>query len=434
MQTLWIIIVMFLLSVNVCTAAPLTIGEAVREAMQNNPLIHQQLAYRQAATFDEKVARADFFPRLSAAYAYQNLAESPFVNISGHPVITNSRDQHHWEVALTQPLFSGFSISARHRLAKLGLEARELELQLTRLSLILQVKERCFDLLMAEKTLTVTQSSEAALAAHEADARRFHENGLAPLNDLLKAQVARADAVQQRHRAEAGVETVRSALSLLLGRNYDSNIEIADTEPAMALSPELNTQVEQALAARPEVAVLEQSIQSKQNEQLLAKSDYYPRIDLLGRYQQDGDDLGAGNNDYSNQYNTSLGVQAHWTFFEFGKTHARSAKIHAEQRALAKALENIQDDIRLQVVQAHHDLNVAVKNIKTAQTALDQAREHWRITNLLYRQQLTTSTEVLDARNFLDRAQSAYFEARYGYGTALARLEWAMGKQAADDG
>ena len=434
MQRLWVIIIVLLASVNVGAAAPLTIDDAVREALANNPLIHQDSAYLQAAAFGEKEARADFFPRLSAAYTYQNLAESPFVNIYGNQVITNSRDQHHWEVALTQPVFSGFGISARHRLAELGIETREHELQQTRQSVMLQTRQRCFDLLMAERTLKVADSSHAALAAHEADVRKFHKNGLVPLNDLLKAQVARADSLQQRHRAEASVKNVRSALCLLLGRDYGTDLEIVDIQPSMPPSPALNEQVEQALRDRPEIAVLKQSIQSKENERLLARSDDYPRIDLLGKYQQDGDDLLASNNDYSNQYNASLGVQARWTFFEFGKTRARSAKVKAEQRALVQTLEKIQNDIRLQVIQARLDLDVAAENIGTAQHALDQAKEHWRITNLLYQQQLTTSTEVLDARSYFDRAESAYFKARYGYGTAQARLAWAMGQKKSDGG
>ena len=51
------------------------------------------------------------------------------------------------------------------------------------------------------------------------------------------------------------------------------------------------------------------------------------------------------------------------------------------------------------------------------------------LNDLLYQQQLTTSTEVLDARSYLDRAENAYFEARYGYGTASTQLAWAMGQQ-----
>ena len=69
------------------------------------------------------------------------------------------------------------------------------------------------------------------------------------------------------------------------------------------------------------------------------------------------------------------------------------------------------------------------ERIDQARAALAQAREHWRITNLLYRQQLTTSTEVLDARSYLDRAQSAYHEAHYGYVAARAGLAWAMGSK-----
>ncbi|HSO19544.1 MAG TPA: TolC family protein [Desulfosarcina sp.] len=427
MRTICILIgIMMIRSIGLA-AEPLTIDMAVREALQNNPRIHEAQAYREAAVFGEKEARADFLPRFSAAYSYQNLAEPPFVNIYGNQVITNSRDQHHWEAAVTQPLFAGFGILSRHRLAELGLKSRELELKQARQTLILQVKRRCFDLLMAQKNLVVAQSSEKALTAHEADARRFYQNGLAPLNDLLKAQVARADATQQRHRAEAAVINVRSALNLLLGREYGGALEIADVDPYTPVATPLNAQVAKALEARPDVDLLEQAILSKETERQLAESDFYPRIDLLGKYQQDGDDLGAENNDYTNQYNASVGVQAHWTFFEFGKTRLRSAKVGSERRALEQALDNIQDDVRLQVVQARLDLDVAARNIDTARTALDQALEHWRITNLLYQQRLTTSTEVLDARSYLDRAQSAFLEARYGYGSALARLEWATG-------
>ena len=428
MRYTWLTIITLLFGIHAWAAAPLTIDEAVREALEKNPRVHEQIAYRDAAALGRKAARADFFPRLSGAYAYHNLSESPFVNINGNPVTTNSQDQHHWEVTLSQPIFSGWAISARHRIAQLGLSTRELELQQTRQMLILDVKQRCFDLLMAEKTLAVAQSSTAALSAHEADVRKFYENGLGPLNDLLKAQVARGDALLHQHRAEANVLQVRAALCLLLGRDLEQSIEIRDLQTDAAPIPDLDQLIDQALSARPEVALLAQAIQSKIREQQLAKSDYYPQIELTGKYQQDGDDMGARNNDYGNQYNASIGLQARWTVFTFGKTRARSAQAVAEKRALEQALTTTRDDIRLQVVKARLDLDVAARNIETTTTALEQAQEHWRITNLLYQQQLTTSTEVLDARSFLDRAQSTFHEAHYGYGAALAQVRWAIGK------
>lgn len=427
MRYTWLTLITLFFGIHAWAAAPLTIDEAVCEALQKNPQVHEQIARREAAALGEKAARTDFYPRLSATYAYQNLAESPFVNIYGNQVTTNSRDQHHWEIMLSQPIFSGFAISARHQIAQLGLSTSDLALQQTRQMIILKVKQRCFDLLMAEKTLAVAQSSTAALSAHESDVRKFYENGLGPLNDLLKAQVARADALLRQHRADADVHQLRTALCLLLGRNHDAVIEIQEFQEATAPLPDTAAAVDQALTARPEITLMEQAIQSKEKEQQMAESGYYPQIELTGKYRQDGEDLGARNNDYTNQYNASVGLQARWTFFEFGKTNAGSAKLAAEKRAMEQALSAARDDIRLQVVKARLDLDVAARNIETTTTALDQAQEHWRITNLLYQQQLTTSTEVLDARSFLDRAQSAFHEAHYGYGAALALLEWAMG-------
>jgi len=432
MRYTWLTIIALLFGTHAWAAAPLTIDEAVREALEKSPRIHEQIAYRDAAALGRKAARADFFPRLSGAYAYHNLSESPFVTINGNQVTTNSQDQHHWEVTLSQPIFSGWAISARHRIAQLGLSTRELELQQTRQMLILNVRQRCFELLMAEKTLAVTRSSTAALMAHETDVRKFYENGLGPLNDLLKAQVARGDALLRQHRAEANVRQVRAALCLLLGRDLDQSIEIRDLQTGAAPIADLDRLIDQALSARPEVALLTKAIQSQLRQQQLARSDYYPQIELTGKYQQDGDDPGARNNDYTNQYNASIGLQARWTVFTFGKTRARSAQAAAEKHALEQALTTTRDDIRLQVVKARLDLDVALHNIETTTTALEQAQEHWRITNLLYQQQLTTSTQVLDARSFLDRAQSTFHEAHYGYGAALAQAQWAIGNSSPD--
>lgn len=75
------------------------------------------------------------------------------------------------------------------------------------------------------------------------------------------------------------------------------------------------------------------------------------------------------------------------------------------------------------------DLDVARRNVDTMGAALDQAREHWRITGLRFRQQLTTSTEVLDARAYLTRAENGYYQARYGCGAALANLDLAVGRR-----
>jgi len=81
------------------------------------------------------------------------------------------------------------------------------------------------------------------------------------------------------------------------------------------------------------------------------------------------------------------------------------------------------------VKSAFVNLKVAEKNIQTAKESLTHAKENLRITNLQYQQQITTSTEVLDARTFLTQAETNYYSALYGYMMSMAELERAIGRK-----
>lgn len=133
----------------------------------------------------------------------------------------------------------------------------------------------------------------------------------------------------------------------------------------------------------------------------LARSQYYPKVYLMGRYEREGDNLLASNNDFANQHNASIGIQVSWPLFESGKKHAEVTRAIYQEQVLAERIKGIKDSILLEVRNACQGLKVAEKNIQTARKALAQAKENFRITNLQYQQQTTTSTEVLDARTFL---------------------------------
>ena len=75
------------------------------------------------------------------------------------------------------------------------------------------------------------------------------------------------------------------------------------------------------------------------------------------------------------------------------------------------------------------NLMVAKKNINTSKVSLSQAKENWRITNLQYKQQIATSTDVLDARTFLTSAETNYYSALYGHMISLAELQRAVGEK-----
>ena len=90
-------------------------------------------------------------------------------------------------------------------------------------------------------------------------------------------------------------------------------------------------------------------------------------------------------------------------------------------------MKQAEDNIALEVKSAFRNMEVARTNIETASTALDQAKENYRITNLQYQHQLATTTNVLDARTFLSQARTNYYGALYGYLISEAELERVAG-------
>ena len=161
----------------------------------------------------------------------------------------------------------------------------------------------------------------------------------------------------------------------------------------------------------------------------IARSGYYPTIALSGSYEQSGSDPGASTNDYRNDHNASVTVQASWNFFEWGKTGVNVAKQRYGKQALLERQRSTQDQVRLAVDKACLDLKVAAASIGTAERGRDQARENWRITDLQYRQQVATTTDVLDSRTLLSQAETNYFRALYGYRIALAELGKVLGRK-----
>jgi len=86
-RLLWPMVFMFLLFsvANSCGAQeiPLSLENAVSEAVHNNTLIQEAVEKQRAAMENEKNATADLFPKLSAGYTYMHFKETPFVIFGG---------------------------------------------------------------------------------------------------------------------------------------------------------------------------------------------------------------------------------------------------------------------------------------------------------------------------------------------------------------
>jgi outer membrane protein TolC len=450
-KRVWVIAAVVLIGLAGSAAADeiqrLTVDEAVEMAKTNNALVREAAARSRAAVEAHRAARADLFPKASGAYGYVHLKETPFMYftrttvgpdyrvapfyvVTGSERIeapTGSRDHFHWEASLTQPLFTGFALTTRVRMAELGIDIAALEEVLATADVVRQTKLAFFDVLMTEQLLTTSREAETTLAAHAADARKFYEQGLIAYNDLLQSEVALADAVQQKTSAGATLEMAGAALNTIIGRHLENPVQLETVSTPPPAPEPLERLLSRAEDFRPELQLLDLSLAKLDASARLAASSYYPTVALVGSYNQEGDDWRARDNDFRNSYNAAVALQAEWTFFEWGKTRAEVAKQRRDHEALAAKADGVRDSVRLEVKNAAVNLSVALANIQTARAALDQAEENLRITRLRYQQQMANTTEVLDATLARSHAQTNYHAAHYTSLKAGAELERAVG-------
>ena len=412
-------------------AATLSLEEAIDLVLTHNPLIRAAREKMHQAEAGEHSARADLFPKLSSSYSYYRLHQQPygFFGPAGKIMIGDD-DEYSWNITAVQPLFTGLALTTRRKIAALEISGRELEKEQLTLELIKKTKVAYARILLARRQLEVADKEVKNLAAHVSDAEYLYTQGIIAYNDLLQSQVALSQAKQRRVRAASEVDLAAAALNMLMNQDISAAIEIVEPDIKPAVNDNLPVLLAQALDRRPVLRFLQVALKQAELAITLARSQYYPKVSLVGRYEQNGENITASENDYRNSDTAAIGVQADWTFFEWGKTAAEVRQRVHEREALKHKIENMKNTVRLEVKTAFNRLRVAAKNVKTAGEALEQARENYRIANLQYQQQVATSTLVLDASTFLSQAENSYYGALYGFMISRAELEQAAGARA----
>jgi outer membrane protein TolC len=304
----------------------------------------------------------------------------------------------------------------------------DIQRRILTIDLARDVKLACYNLLLTKKLQEVAQSEVDSLTSHRRRSLNMYRQELIPKNDLLRSEVALANSLQTLEQAKADVDSARALLNTLMDEDVDFPVTVKD----IIGIPEMNQGRAQlnayALENRPDLHGIKNNIEQAALSEKLAKSGFYPDVNLVGRYEQASGELSSLENDYTNSENASISLEITWTFFEWGKTPAQVREARHQKEAYFSTLKAKENQVRQEVKDALLTLGVAKKNVKTAETSMDQAIENYRITNEQYFQQVVTSTIVLDAQSYLTQASSNYYRALYGYMASLATLDWAIGK------
>jgi outer membrane protein TolC len=330
-------------------------------------------------------------------------------------------------VERTQPLCAGGKIVSNYGINSLGVDVSKMQ-ESTRIEDVVElVKRYYFNILKSERILEVAKQSLEQLKAHRDTAKSFYDAGLIPKNDLLYSEVELAQGRQSLLRAENGVQLAKAQFNTILRRSVSDPIEVADILDYTPYDLTFDECLNRAAANRSEITEYELTVQRAREAVCLAGSDFYPSVNLVGNYSKYGDEPDMSGTKYRDEEDWRVMAILNWNFWEWGRTrHAVDASKSKVSQA-EDALMDLEDRISLDVMNSYLNLREAEKRIFVARTAIEQAEENYRINEERYKEQVATSTDVIDAQTLLTKTKSDYYSALSDYKVAVAKLERSMG-------
>jgi len=403
-----------------------TLKQTIESAIKANLGLKSSKEETAAALAVKKARRTQFFPTLSASYGYNRFdAETISSGFTAVP-----KEEYRFVTSFSQPVFTGFSLLRQYDIAKLGLDRAQVKEKLVRQDIILDAKNAYFQLLQNQKLHDIAQKTVVQIRAQKEVADNFYQVGMTPLNDLLQAQVELANAKQELIVAKNNLDNAESNFNTLLRRPINTPVALKDILDYSPFEETLEYCLAEAEKNRFEVKIADMEIEIAQKELDLTKKDYFPSIDLKGNYFKYGTrwDVDGGEGIYDPS-GWNIEAVAKWNFWEWGRTTYGVKEKHSRFSQAQLKKQEILDNIHLEVKNAYLRTQEAERAIKTVETAIEQAKENFRINQERYKEQISTQTDVLIAQTLLSRTMTNYYNALYAFKISKATLYRTIGQE-----
>jgi outer membrane protein len=423
---------------------PLSIEQAVQQALEKYPAVHASLEQVAAAAAGITLARSAYLPRADflgqVNRATRNnvfgllLPQAVIPSISG-PVLGTNELANVWGSAIGvfvswEPFDFGLR-KANVELAAAARTRKEADLTVTRLQVSTAAADGFLTLLAAQQTVASAKAAvERARIVDQITSARA-QSGLRPGADAARAHAELALADTQLARAEQAAEVARAALANLLG--IPAGQLIIQPGPLLGTPPATQPMFDM-LSAHPAAQQQQTAIEEAKDQERVLNRSYYPRFYLQGSSyargtgaRSDGTTGGGFSGMGPNIQNWALGITVAFPAFDFFSIRARKeVQLHRERSETAQ-YERLLQDIQGQIEQAQAQYQGAVRVAGNTPVQLEAARTAEQQATARYNSGLGNIVEVAEAQRLLTQAEIDNSLARLGVWRALLGIAAAQG-------
>ena len=413
---------------------PLTVDEAINEALANHPAIKAGAARIDQARAAHDAVWEMYAPQLSAFGGLQRneVSGSTITTASTGPGGTpttiaqgfNQNDNRLMAGANVEEfLFDFGSFGAQRRSTDAAHRAQRNALETQRLDVALNVKRAYVGLLRVSRlvgynreTVERRESRLAEITKTTSSAKRSH--------DLLQANADLANAKLNLSRSESDYTNTEAKFLESIGQPTRLTRKLVDDVTLKPISLTLEQAIQRSLSARPELDQAQATIDAEEARVDAIAASYLPRVSaFLGVSNLNG--IGSSDLDRLTVISGGLSVAIPTARLVSG------ARLEQEQAVLAEAKARkleLEQSIAVGVNRSYAALFEAVDRVRVTQDLAAKALASWNETQERYRRQKATILESTEAYGLLYGARVSYIDAAYDAKVTEAELERAVGQ------
>lgn len=379
-------------------AFAMSLEQMQRAALENRPLVKRYEAEIEKSAENIRIARSGYYPSVDIHYNTYALDEAS---------TTEQRENSTFSSTLSWNLFSGFKDTYSVSSAQSVQDVESFRLLSIEQDIQLAVALNYLAVYYQQARLKVAEDNYKTLERLYLDSKNRYEVGLIDRNAVLKFKVDYDNANLSVQREEAEKAKALHQLSRVVNQQVDNeSLDFIEFKTPPALEDQDGLE-QQMLTRRSELKVLESLAESAEYSVNAKYGDYYPQLDLIGRYRNYDDSFLNGQGELSDDELRAELVMS-FNLFNGFQDEAEIARAKADARSINYDLAELQDELKTALKNILVDYEISLANVDVAREDINSAEENLRITDLKYKEGVQRQIDLLDAVSNLSRAQSNY--------------------------
>ena len=341
---------------------------------------------------------------------------------------TDTRNIWAGSVMLLQPVFLGGAIIAMNKMADITEDLAANSAEAKRQATLYNIDQAYWQVVSLTHKKKLAEGYLDLIKKLDSDVTKMIEEGVATRSDGLSVSVKVNEAEMAVTKVNDGLVLSKMLLCQLCGLPVDEQITLADEYQeniaVVTVTPQLD--VEKAVAFRPELKMLQNTVDLSRQATNLLKAGNLPQVALIGGYAVSNPNVFNGfEKKFAGFWN--VGVLVRVPIWNWGDV---MYKVRASKGATSIAsleLEEAREKIELQVNQNTFRVNEANKKLAMAQASIARADENLRTANLGFKEGVITPTTVMEAQTAWLQAQSQKIDAEIDVKLSQVDLQKSLG-------